>query len=107
MKNNKDVVLECRIAKIELEHEVLLREMDVILIGIAGLPVTILTLILQFELYKNGLLFLTSLLLLVIGLGYLNDYRTDRKEKLLAKEKELDTLILEITKSSNQVSKLR
>jgi UDP-N-acetylmuramyl pentapeptide phosphotransferase/UDP-N-acetylglucosamine-1-phosphate transferase len=96
--NDRHVVLECRIAKIELEHEVLLREMEVALVGMIGLPVTAVTLILQFALYQNGLLFLISLLLSVMGLVFLDDYRSIRKEKIVAKEKELESLMVELTK---------
>jgi hypothetical protein len=95
--NGKNVVLECRIAKIGLEHEVLLREMEVALVGMVGLPVTAITLILQFVLYQNGLLFLIALLLPIAGEVYLDDYRSERKEKILSKEKELDALIVELT----------
>lgn len=107
MKNNNEVVLECRIAKIELEHEVLLREMEVVLVGMIGLPISATTLILQFELYQNGAIFLIALLISVMGLAYMDDYRSDRKDKIVAKEKELDALVLEITKSTNQESSSR
>ena len=97
--NGKDVVLECRIAQIELEHEVLLREMEIALIGMIGLPVTAITLILQFALYQNGLLFLVSCLLPLMGWVYLDNYRSERKEKIVAKEMELESLTVELTKS--------
>ena len=94
---DKDVVLECRIAKIELEHEVLLREMEVALVGMVGLPVTAVTLILQFVLYQNPAIMVLSLLALATGLVLLEDYRSERKDKLTKKQQELDALANELT----------
>lgn len=101
MKNNEEVVLQCRMTKIELEHEVLLREMEVVLVGMVGLPISAITLILQFGLFQNGLIFLIASLVTIMGLVYLNDFGSERKDKMVAKEKELDALILELTKSSD------
>jgi hypothetical protein len=97
---SKDAVLECywecRKTKIELEHEVLLREMEAIFVAMAGLPVTFATLILQFDLWKNGLLLLSIIATLIIIIVYLDDYRSDRKSRIEAKERELDALVIEM-----------
>ena len=91
----QECIWECRKTKIELEHDVLLHEMDVALVGLGGLPLTIITLIIQLDLWKNPIL---PFLMLgfaggIIFFWYLRD---DRKEKIVAKEKELDALMSEM-----------
>jgi hypothetical protein len=107
MKDNQDIVLECRVTKIELEHELLLREMEAILVAMVGIPISAITLILQFGIYHNALILLMSALITIMGLTYLDDYRSDRRDKLIAKEKELDALIIELTKKPDQGSNSR
>lgn len=103
----QECVWECRRTKIELEHEVLLREMDVALVGMAGLPIAVVTIALEFQLWQNASIMMLLTFFSVVFLVLMEALRSDRKEKLVAKQKELDTLILEITKSSDQVSKSR
>lgn len=106
--NNKEVVQECvwecRRTKIELEHEVLLREMEALLIGIVGLPIAVFTLAFQFQVWQNPTNFLALGLVTIALFFFMEFYREDRKEKITAKEKELDSLILEMTKSHDQGS---
>lgn len=96
-----ECIWECRRTKIELEHEVLLREMDACLIALAGYPMTVVTLILQFELWKNSVTMTPALMAFAIGTLFFDYLRSDRKEKVIAKQKELDKLILEIIESSS------
>jgi hypothetical protein len=102
--NNKQVVpdfcWECRKTKIELEHEVLLREMEVTLVAMIGLPITTITLVLQFTLWQSPPTTLIAFLLMAMGIVYLDDYRSTKKEMIKAKENELDKLILDINESS-------
>jgi hypothetical protein len=98
--NNKEVVLECRKTKIELEHELLMKEMEVALIAMAGLPITAITLILQFQVWRDTTLMVLSIMFLAIGIVLLDDLRSDRKDKIIAKQKELDALILELTNAN-------
>ena len=83
-------IWECRKTKIELEHEVLLREMDVILVALAGFPITIVTIILQFELWNNSTLMIIAIFSLVLGIIVFDDLRSNKKEKIVAKQKELE-----------------
>jgi hypothetical protein len=109
--NNEKVVQEsvwdCRRTKIELEHEVLLREMEAVLIGIVGLPIAIITIAVEFKLWQNASSLLALGFFTIIVFLSMEAFRSDRKEKIVAKEKELDALVLEITKSNGQVPKSR
>ena len=109
--NNKKVVQEsvweCRRTKIELEHEVLLREMEALLIGIIGLPIAIVTIAFQFQVWQSISLVWTLAYIAIVLFVVMAFLISDRKEKIIAKEKELDALILEISKASNQGSKSR
>jgi len=96
--NNKEVVLECRKTKIELEHELLMKEMEVTLIAMAGLPITAITLILQFQIWRDTGFMILLIMFLAIGIILLDDLRSDRKDKIIAKQKELDALIVELTR---------
>lgn len=101
--NNKEVVQdfiwECRKTKIELEHEVLLREMEVALVAMFGLPITTITLVLQFDLWQSPPITLVAFLLMAMGIVYIDDFRSTKKEMIKAKENDLDKLILEINES--------
>lgn len=94
----KDAIQECiwgyRRTKIELEHEVLLREMDAALAGLAGTPIAVVALLIQY--WGNTIAVTVLIMILAIGLVLFNLLREDRKEKILTKQKEIDTLIAEM-----------
>jgi hypothetical protein len=87
-------IWDCRKAKIELEHEVLLREMDVALAGLAGTPIAVVALLIQYS--NSPVVVLGLLLILAIGLGSFYYLSEDRKEKILKKQQEIDALVTEM-----------
>jgi hypothetical protein len=109
--NNKDVVQEsvweCKRTKIELEHEVLLREFDALLIGLVGLPIAVVTIAFQFQAWQNSTILLFLGIFTIASFLVMDQMRVDTKEKIVAKEKELDALIVEMTKTENHDSSSR
>jgi hypothetical protein len=96
--NFQEYIWECRKTKIELEHEVLMREMDVALLGLGGLPIAIAGILFQYNLWQYPTPMLLLMLLASIGLTVLENLRENKKEAVVSKERELDALISEISK---------
>ena len=90
-------IWDCQRAKIELEHEVLLREMDVALAGLAGTPIAVVSLLIQY--WNNSVAVTVLIMILATGLVFFNLLREDRKEKILAKQRELDELLMEMKRT--------
>jgi Ca2+/Na+ antiporter len=99
-KAAQQCVWECRRTKIELEHEVLLREMEAALIGLIGIPIAVVTIAFQVEVWQNQAALLTLAFIAIVLSILLDSFRSDRKEKIVAKQKELDDLITELTANS-------
>lgn len=102
-KDKQECVWECRKTKITLEHEVLMREMDALLIGEVGIPITTVTLILTSEIDRVLAIIICALLATVMV--FFDYLRSDKKEKIVKKQKELDCLIAQIEEESIEKKK--
>lgn len=91
-----ELAYQLRKAKIEMEHEVLLKEMEIILVSEAGFPITILGLVasLGFNLSLSEILMVSGFTAIVTGL--IDWYREKKKEAIKAKQLELDNLLKEL-----------
>ncbi len=91
-----EIAYQLRKAKIEMEHAVLLKEMEIALVSEAGFPISIIGLVVSLGIY-----FSVPNILMIVGFtsivtGLIDDYRIKKKKEIMAKELEIDSLLHEL-----------
>lgn len=102
---DSDISYQLRKAKIELEHSVLLKEMEIALTSEVAIVIAVFGSVISLNFYdfynlQRNLLFIIGLAA-IIG-GIIENYREDRKEKIALKQAEIDDLLSKIAEQQKK-----
>jgi delta 1-pyrroline-5-carboxylate dehydrogenase len=93
--DREEAVLNLRKNKLDMEHEELLQDRNVIVITEVGIPITLINAIIATSVYTPDLV-ASLTLATVVFMGITEVFRRRNKRKILSKRNEIDAFIREI-----------
>jgi len=95
--DKNEMILTLRKNKLDMEHEALLQEREIILIAETGIPITALNITITAQLYAHPLP-VVVVAASALAIGFIEWLRRRNNKRITEKRQEIDQFILELNK---------
>jgi membrane protein implicated in regulation of membrane protease activity len=106
VENDENLSYQLRLAKITMEHEVLLKEMEIAITTQVALIIAVMGLIASIRFFETPtyLVLVTFILIIVASMliGWLQNTREDKKGQIESKQSEVDVLLNELAEKQKK-----
>jgi hypothetical protein len=95
-----ETILTLRKNKLDMEHDTLLQDRNVIVLTEAGLPITVFNLVITAQLYNSTSLALIAIVV-AFTMGVIEFFRRRNSEEIAKKHEAVDILVRQVEKQSS------